>query len=358
MGPVPPARRTSFSCPGPKPRFRHVPLVVREDARYSESSRGCRLRFLRLALPLVAMWIGCGAVAPDSELAELTTDEAVGASGLVWLVDPEGRHQTLWVSIADGRPLASQPIEGPVWTEGSALWQWVEEPVEVAASHCVSAAQATETPEGERTVMVRRGVLRELTESTTLEVCAPPSAEDANHLENTIAPFASVGPYLFLVQELYIGSCSARASWSTQTLVWDLAAAHRAEVLTDREERSLARSETETAVRRLREESSPELEREGVELVALWPRWDLRRGLGLSYVFAAEACPSCSDGEWSSHTIATRVPASRMPERLAEHADLPRWVRRAAARAPDATVAGFTRVTHRSPAMVLDALRR
>src|SRR5690606_25684713 len=65
-------------------------------------------------------------------------------SGLVWIIDGTGRHRTLWVSTADGRPLSSFPLEGPVWAQGSMLWQWTEEPRSVSLRGCDTPGRPAE----------------------------------------------------------------------------------------------------------------------------------------------------------------------------------------------------------------------
>ncbi|HEY8432312.1 MAG TPA: hypothetical protein VIL20_28260 [Sandaracinaceae bacterium] len=293
----------------------------------------------------------CAGRLPDAGFPE-DEPEAPGTSGLLWFVDANGAHRTLWVSTEDGRPLASQPIEGPLWAQGSALWQWIPQPAEVALSGCTDAIEA-EADEAIGTATAQRVVLRELTQSVELEIVPPPQRRPLRGLAHSVRPVASVGPYLFVVEELELDTCGAQRHVEASAFVWDLEGAQRTEVLTERERAALAEREATRARARLRERGDVE----DVRLVALEPRWE-KRGLALDYRFVADVCPACGDGAWSSSTIAASVPAPELPERLAAHARIPRWARAALAELEGATLAGFTRVEHPAPAHVLDALRR
>ncbi len=305
-----------------------------------------------VACALCALLGACAGSAPPTGFPE-EPPEQPGTSGLVWIVGPDGAHRTLWVSTADGHPLASQPIEGPVWAEGSALWQWAEEAVEVPLFACEDASETPErAPIG--TAVARRVVLRELTQSAELEIVRAPQTRPARGMAHSVRPVASVGPFLFVEEEIDLDTCGVHPSVEASAFTWDLSAAQRTDVLTDRERAALAEEEA----RRARAELAAREEVEDVRLASIDPRWSEARALSLSYLFVADVCYACGDGAWGSHTIATRLAASRLPERLAAHARVPRWVRAAVASVPGATLAGFSRVEHPAPARVLDALRR
>lgn len=279
------------------------------------------------------------------------------ASGLVWLVDASGRHRTLWVSTRDGRPLSSLPIEGPLWAEGSMLWQWTEEPVEVPLVDCdadpaLRSARAAQhgAPSEDRVVGTAVGVrvvLRELTQPLSLEVRAAPSLSPVRALSHGVEPVASVGTYLFAREELRYDPCGAGASAEARTLVWDLATVLPTEILSDAE-RAAATARAHARLRRRGLEDVAPL-----ELAALAPRWDLRRGLSLEYVFVAGGCLVCPASETSA-----RVRTALLPDALAPSARVPRWVAAALARVDGATLLGFSRVDHPAPLRVLETLRR
>lgn len=277
---------------------------------------------------MVLLAVGCAGAPRVSGFDDEGPFEDTG-TGLVWIVDGAGVHKTLWVSTESGRPLASQPIEGPLWAAGSRLWQWLEEPVGVPLHSCATGA---ETQHGQ--AVARRVMVRDLVRSRDIELRAPPELGDVRDLTHVVSPLASVGPFLFVLEELELDGCEA-SSAEARALVWDLHSGRPTELLSA-EERERARA-------RLRAQND---ELDEVELVALWPRWEEGR-LALSYGFAAEG-----------GAVSTQLDAERLPARLADHARVPVWVRAALTRAPDATLAGFSRVEHPAPARILDTLRR
>jgi hypothetical protein len=236
-------------------------------------------------------------------------------SGLVWIVDGAGRHRTLWVSIEDGRSLSSLPIEGPLWADGPRLWQWRDEPVDVRRAACGD--------EGSTEVSARRVILRELVREREVELGGPTALDVLHEAE----PLASVGPLLFVRERGERAPCEQEA---TRDVAWHFPSARTVEVLREDEHAALR----------------AEAARDGAALVGLTPRWDAGHlALDLELTAGASASP-------------TRKEASWLPERLRAHDRVPRWVGAAMARAPEATLAGWSRVEHAAPAGLLDTLRR
>lgn len=307
-----------------------------------------------IACVTIALFAGCAGAAPGQPTPPA---EAEAPTGLVWFVDAAGVHRTLWVSTRDARPLSSQPIEGPVWAAGSMLWQWTEEPVAVPLAACdaMHASVGGTLHAGESTAgtaMARRVVLRELTQSISVEMRAPPSLDAVRELSHTIEPLASVGPYLFAREELAYEPCGAPRTVEARALVWDLAAARPAEILREHERAAIAAREAADARARLRDQGVDDVG--GIALAGLTPRWDAKRGLAVDYLFVAEPCYACGE----LRPVSARVTATLLPEELAASSRIPRWVRAAVARLDGATLAGFSRVDHPEPLRVLDALRR
>lgn len=283
-------------------------------------------------------------------------------SGLVWMIDARGEHETLWVS-TDGAPLASQPIDGPVWAEGDTLWQWVEEPVAVPVFDGLADSVEPHPSLASGTRPVTRAVLRELAGDLRVVAIEAPAPGPVRELVHEVRLVGSVGPYVFAVERLTVDAFGAHGVSEARALVWDLRAAAPAQILTDRERSSLIGAEIEEARRALLAEGADvgvdaSLAPDEIELVAMWPRWEMDGGLALELQLATEVCYACSDGEWSDYTRSVRVPTETVYERLAEHAALPDWVREAAALRPGGRVLGFTDVTEPAPARILDTLRR
>lgn len=301
----------------------------------------------------------------------LEPEAEVEGSGLVWVVGPNGAHRTLWVSTQDARPLSSLPIEGPLWAQGSMLWQWIEEPVPVALSSCEQGADASGTG------ITYRVLLRELTQGVELEVRPAPTLGAVRRVEHRVEPVASVGPLLFLEDRLEAEPCQdlppegeERSALtlgrqpplrSAAAIVWDLRAGRPVEVLTDADREALIAARDRAAEELLRATPGEEEDVGRPELVAITPRWEIPPrapgALSLDYVFAAGACYACSSG-WGPFAHATRVTAERIPQRLASSVRVPRWARQAARTVEGAALAGFSRVEHAGPERLLDTFRR
>ncbi|MCZ7679494.1 MAG: hypothetical protein M5U28_12315 [Sandaracinaceae bacterium] len=111
-----------------------------------------------------------------------------------------------------------------------------------------------------------------------------------------------------MTQEIDLDPCGAHPYVEASAFVWDLAAAERAELLTERERELLAEREARRALGELARRS----EVEDVRLVAIEPRWTASR-LTLAYRFVADVCRACGDGERGSQALAARVDASALP---------------------------------------------
>lgn len=311
-----------------------------------------------LALVLAA----CGGDPAPSPTTRIPHVDPPPRSGLVWTVDAEGRHRTLWVSL-DGTRLSSQPIEGPLWAEGDCLWQWIEEPVEVPVWRDEPDRDRPAPDSADGTETVFRGVMRELVAGDRVVVVEAPAPGAVREVHHELRPVGSVGPYVFLRDRRTIDAWGAHGVTEVRSVAWDLRSAGEAEPLTERERAALRRVERETARRALVTEGADrgidaQLSAERVERIALEPRWIVGEGLRVDLWYVTEACYACGDGTWGDYRLSVAVPAARTLERFEGHRRLPDWARRAAAELGDLRIAGFTRVEEPEPARVLDSLRR
>ena len=321
----------------------------------------------RLALALFASvastWglTACGGGAGGSSVV-VPRVEPPPHSGLVWMTNAEGRSLTEWVSVDDGSPIASQPIEGPLWAEGDALWQWTAETVELPVWAELPDEENPDPATAVSRADVTRIVLRELVGNSRVVILEAPEPGPVREIEHSARVSASVGPYLFVRESLTIDAWGAHGSGEVQSMVWDLRAAAPAEILTEREIAAIGSAERREAQRQLVREGAEagieeDLATDAVELVAIEPEWD-SDGLRVWLRFATEACYACGDGEWSDYTRSTRVAMHELPERLSELATMPGWVREVRARHPEHRLTGFTLVDDPAPARVLDTLHR
>jgi len=276
---------------------------------------------------------------------EIPQVDAPPTSGLVWMRDGS-RDRTHWVAL-DGTPLSGQPIEGPLWADGRALWQLVPEE---ATAPIFEHEPSTSAPASTGVAPVQRLVLRELVSRASVVLLEAPSPGPAREIVHRVSLEGSVGRYLFVLERLYIDAWGAHGSEQARSLVWDLSAAARAEVATDRERMDWQRL-APSLVRGL-----PHVA-DGSEaaLVALHPSWDVEAGLRVDLHLAVNTCYACGDGLWSDYTRSVLHPLPSPPERLATR--LPAWVRVTAASA-GGTLMGFTLVDQPEPARILDSLRR
>lgn len=319
---------------------------------------------LLAALPLAALSLAaCGGESSGGPDVRVPHAEPPPQSGLVWVVDDEARHWTHWVSVEDGSSLSSQPIEGPLWADGDALWQWTAEPVEVPTFAEEPSTDRPDPADATGAATVTRGVMRELVTDASTVVVEAPSPGTVRRIEHGVRLDGSVGPFLFVSEEIYVEAWGAHGSSEPRALVWDLRAAAPAEILTERERATLAADAAAIARTRLVREGAhegidPELSLDEVELVALHPEWDPDHGLRVDLHFATAACYACGDGLFGDYTRSVRVEAPALPERLREHASFPAWVRATLERLPGARLLGFSVVSRPDPASILESLRR
>ncbi|MCA9609382.1 MAG: hypothetical protein KC619_27465 [Myxococcales bacterium] len=294
----------------------------------------------------ISMVGGCGGSA-SAPAVEVPRVDRPPQSGLVWMRDEAGHDRTWWVAL-DGSPLAGQPIDGPLWADGEALWQMTIEDVPIGL-YDEEPDEEGAPPDSERVGEVHRVVLRDLVDDARMVAVEAPTPGVVHEVEHEIRLEGSVGPYLFFVERLSVTAFGAHGAEEMRAVVWDLSAAAPADVATDRE---LARWEPE-ATRRAR--ALPEVEEDAsVSFVAFHPRWS-PEGLAVELQVSAETCYACGDGEWSDYTRSARIALPEPPERLA--IPLPAWAREAATR-DGGTLMGFTRVESAAPAGILDSLSR
>ncbi|MGE3629584.1 MAG: hypothetical protein AB7P00_06705 [Sandaracinaceae bacterium] len=298
----------------------------------------------------------CGGATATDDGVRVPGTEPPERSGLVWMREADGRDVTYWVALEDGTRLASQPIEGPLFADGDALWQWHTE----ARSVPLYPEPPDEAP-GEPTSLgtVSRFALRELVADADVTVIAMPELEAARSIQQTVSLEGLVGPYLFVREDIYVDAWGAHGSTSARAIVWDLRAASATDLLTERERvelggAPLARARVRLAAARDAGEAAPGV----IDLAAVHPRWDIDDGLAVELQFIEAACYACGDGLFGDYTRSVTLDAPAVPERLLRHRSVPRWVRATAERNPSARLMGFSRVERPEPARILDTLRR
>ncbi len=308
-----------------------------------------RARHLSVTVVLLAILgaAACGGTG-SGPAVEVPRVDAPPQSGLVWTRTAAGEDRTWWVRL-DGSPLAGQPIDGPLWADGDALWQMHVEPVEVPVWDGDEEPGESDPPSPDRTATMRRVVLRDLVADARVVVLEAPAVGGVQDASHEVWLDGSVGPYLFFRDRLSVFAWGAHGSEEMRALVWDLRAAAPAEVATERELEAWGPDAIERA--RALEHADEDAD---VRLVAFHPRWSLD-GLTVELQAAASSCYACGDNEWTDYSVSVRIPLPEPPERLAM--PLPAWAREAAAR-DGGTLMGFTLVEDPAPARILDSLSR
>ena len=153
----------------------------------------------------------------------------------------------------------------------------------------------------------------------------------------------SVGPYVFVQLEQWLGSCLSETDiQESQFVVWDLVSG-RAAVLYDRKEiASLRTSEQVEAFEHLRDVTTADSFKE-LEFTAIHPGWTAQ-DLALAYQFTAPVCTTCGDDTWASGLRSAMVPAESTPRRLESWERAPRSLDTFRMAHPDAVVLGWTQL--------------
>ncbi len=153
----------------------------------------------------------------------------------------------------------------------------------------------------------------------------------------------SIGPFVFVQLEQWLGSCLSKAEIQvSKFVVWDLARAKSA-VLFDRKEIGALRTGEQVEAFELVRDDTTADNFKGVEFTAMHPVWT-GQDLALSYQFTAPVCTTCGDGEWSSGTKSAYVPAEVTPKKLQPWAVAPRGLATFRMAHPESKVLGWTQL--------------
>lgn len=314
-------------------------------------------------LAAVVMY-GCASTARNGReaprIADTTQESAAPADPsvrerdtLVWVTDERGARRTYWLSTtAEGERVAAQAA-GVIVAAGDALWLWRERTTQQPLYSCRDQevwGNETEllAPSGWTTVtessVVRLGTDEEIV------VVDPDKPVGAEELEQHVTLLGSVGPYLFVVEETEGYYCGVHGATERDFTLWDLAAELEIdppdEVFTEAERTALDAAERGHARALLATEDELKLSSplEDVVLRALIPQ-TAHGDVGFEYVFTADTCYACGDGEWSDYMIAAQVPATSVPTLFRAYVTAPGEVLALVRREPGLRVGGWSVVS-------------
>jgi hypothetical protein len=270
-------------------------------------------------------------------LVLLETPAAAQPAHVVWTRDAYGMTATHWIAAdpAGHRYVATRPGVLIAWN--GVLWEWREEPQAVPLHDCADLDRGEAAPAVAEARVIHAAVRRPgRPEQLVVGRAYEGFAADLHH---GVSLVASVGPYLFVEQNLYLYGCGAHGNLAHSAMVWDLR--RGAAVPPDRFVTGDLRG---PAAEQLAAEAAAEEDgfdpflharrpralgdddrlvvADEVELVAVRPRYDAA-ALRVAYLFTADACYACGDGDSSSYTRGTEVAAPRLPALLAPYATLP-----------------------------------
>ncbi|HEX8692222.1 MAG TPA: hypothetical protein VF746_07380 [Longimicrobium sp.] len=280
---------------------------------------------------------------------------ATGEAYLVWSADSAGAPATtVWID-GEGREVARRP--GVLVAAGGGLWAWREEKERTKGIDC-DCLRETEFTDDEqasyrrctREADVAVVDLVDLLGGRRVRVLDTMSGADTLGIEppeQSSAPLAGVGPFLFTESDSYTYSCGAHGFHGVDAEVYDLLLGARVEMMDSVEAEAATAREGADAIRRMIEEDADLEDPRPVEVVDLTEveaRWTPAGKLEVAYQFTTGACYACGDGLAGSYTRSAVIPAKVLPKRLAEWTTAPEAVRRYWQSAPPGARSGWSRV--------------
>ena len=292
-----------------------------------------------LVVTILALTVGCA----TSSASKNSTDNASvpaeeveppGPGYLVQLETDEG-VETVWLEAGANRYEVIARRSGAVAVVEDSLWEWASASIEHDLKDCECVQKARESGEEPAADACR--------ETTTVEVPSLEQLDGSKRLLLTdVEGYGGSGDISISAQNL--GSVGEYWFGSACTFTYFCGAAHgnvscNAFVADLREQTLMAPSDllgdkelaiAETELRRIavqqfedRPSDATMMEEPGdAALVAAWPRVG-EGGTAFVYLYSAPTCYACSDGSWSSYTVAKEVLTDDVPEQLAALASPP-----------------------------------
>ncbi|MDI1432714.1 hypothetical protein [Polyangium sorediatum] len=273
-----------------------------------------------LLAALIALASGCGghrpAVAPAVDLAAgpraAPPETEADGDVLVWGKQGDGRPTTYRVA-GDGRVLGEEP--GIVIATSRGELAWREREAEVKLGGCEDGAPPANLEPGTVT-----HVWLAPRDDQPRQVVVDPGddGEGVGELSHRVELLGSVGPYLFVHEDVYVNACGAHGNTSATFKLWDAEAGKEIDLLRNLPNREALARRAEPLLDE--GDMDPEEARQHEDLpdlVQILPVYGERGGLRVDAQFARADCYACSDGLWSGYTRSVIVPSEWTPERFA-----------------------------------------
>lgn len=159
------------------------------------------------------------------------------------------------------------------------------------------------------------------------EVVPLPAFEESNTRQHDARLVASVGPYLFVLEEDAVFACGAHGSTAVTARVWDAERRTAVDLVQELPALDVLARQADARLDEAGLEAAPLVDDERSAIVALVPSFGPDATLALDALGARSACYACGDGRWSSYTRAAAVPVGPLPRSLRGLGVPPRAVR-------------------------------
>ncbi|MDC3955704.1 hypothetical protein [Polyangium jinanense] len=295
---------------------------------------------------LVALASGCGgnrpAVAPAVDLAagaraappEAESDGEV----LIWGKQDDGLPATYRVA-DDGRVLGEEPGIVIATSRGELVWR--EREAEVKLGGCEGGTP----PENLEPGTVTHAWLAPRDDQAR-QVIVDPGDDGAGvgELSHHVELLGSVGPYLFVHEDVSVFSCGAHGNTVANFKLWDAEAGKEIDLMRHLPNKEALARRAEPMLDEGDMDPEEARKHEAIpDLVQIFPVYGERGGLRIDAQFARDDCYACSDGLWSGYTRSVILPSESMPERFAPWSTPPVAVVKFLQSHPGFTLRGWSR---------------
>lgn len=282
-------------------------------------------KILGLAAAALTLALASPAIAAQSE-------PRLSQSGaLVWATDGSGTAATFRLRIDPDGSIREERTSGILVAARGEIFRWSARQVPVPTGLACESFGETGAPEPGTGTLVSLVPVRTDAASHPMSVSRPDYAQglEVNMFTESVELTASLGPYLFVHQNVFSYTCGAHGGEYHDAFVFDAESGRRVALYAAAEEKQLEREFAGQALHALDAEQI--LPGTPLTLTASHPVYD-DAGLRMDHQWTANTCYACSDGQWDSYTMSTHVTSVDMPKALRGAAnaasDAARWLHR------------------------------
>ena len=305
-----------------------------------------RPRSFALLAASIVLASGCGGnrppVAPAVDLAAgpraAPPEAEADGEVLVWGKTGDGPRTTYRVA-GDGRVLGEEPAVVIMTSRGELVWREREEDVKLGGCEEGTPGELLEPGKVTHAWLAPR-------DDQPRQVVVDPSNEGdgVEQLTHVVELLGSVGPYLFVHENVDLFACGPHGNSMASFHLWDAEAGKPLDLLLDLPNKlTLARRAEPMLDEGDMDPEEARKEEDLPELVQIQPVYGERGGLRVDAQFMRADCYACSDGLWSTYTRSVILPSEWMPERFAAWSTPPVAVVRFLQSRPGFSLGGWSR---------------